>query len=278
MSGPHRPHDTSPSGRYLGRLVQEVDGSLSPGRPNQAGFVPATRNTGSAPVSLRRSSHTMTRVCCGETVSLVMVSESITQHGVVDCTARGLSWRIVCCFTNGIEGDRCRSFWSSDRRTDRLLYLLNSRRHCNFWVRSRSPTIERGFDGMDASGVGFSADGKQFAVGFSLWDLDSGKMLRGLPKVEEGGEFGFVKHRTITFVPDGSFIVGHDRQSILIWDTNTNETEYAFQVMHFTQERQTMMEESGALPSLAMGNGSSRRMTRSFICGGSGHGSWWRTW
>ena len=87
-------------------------------------------------------------------------------------------------------------------------------------------------------------DGKQFAVGFSLWDLDSGKMLRGLPKVEEGGEFGFVKHRTITFVPDGSFIVGHDRQSILIWDTNTNETEYAFQVKHFTQERPTMMEEN----------------------------------
>jgi WD40 repeat protein len=78
---------------------------------------------------------------------------------------------------------------------------------------------------ISGEGIEFSPDGKRFALGFALWDVESGKMISELPKLEEGQSPG---HCKIKFAPDGRTIVGYDCQKLLLWDSEANRVEIAF--------------------------------------------------
>ena len=63
--------------------------------------------------------------------------------------------------------------------------------------------------------VAFSPDGSKIvrttAVGFRVWDADTGRMIESMR-----GHFN-----SVTFSPDGSKIIGTNDRGIRVWDADT---------------------------------------------------------
>jgi WD40 repeat protein len=231
-SGSRTPgRNVSPSGRYVGRLVQWSSGFLV--LETQSGRLHARFPDGN---SHDHVAFTMPVFAPDGKSVLGRLENAIQVWNAADNTMSKIPLPdgIRCAFFahSPTESKTIVRNWYSDGngRKGRLLYLLDTAAGRPLGKIEVPQRGEYGTEGMDAGGIEFSPDGKQFAAGFSLWDVESGKMIAELPKVEEGGDLGFVKSRIVKFTPDGKFLVGNSvvYDGLLIWDPKTNEAEYAF--------------------------------------------------
>jgi hypothetical protein len=117
-----------------------------------------------------------------------------------------------------------------DPRGGRAVYLMNT----TFQVvrKHDASSGERGFNPMNAGGIAYSPDGKRFAIGFSLWDVKSGQMIRQLPQgaLQEGGNDFFLKWcQNVVFTPDGKQLVGYGHiRPLPVWDLESGAASFAF--------------------------------------------------
>jgi WD40 repeat protein len=85
-------------------------------------------------------------------------------------------------------------------------------------------------------GVAFSPDGSRFAVGLSLWDAKTGKLLSaGDPKHHSEGD-------GVLFSPDGKYVLAYGlshRNSVVLWDLEANEVTLPFLVDDEYEEKRS---------------------------------------
>jgi hypothetical protein len=234
--------NTSPSGRYVGRvvhwtasfLVLECDSARIAARYREETDRLAVRTATPQFLPDGRSLLDMVELAVGQNPTLTIWNLDTREFESLLLPA-GFRPRFFAHSPVGPKVVVRNWLGGENNRKERAICLLDVTRQPKLVGKIDVPG-EPTIDGMDAGGIDFSPDGKQFAVGFSLWDMESGKMIGALPKVECGGDFGHIEWRTIKFAPDGRSIVGYGGSCrLLIWDTKTKQTEYAFDLKKLHQ-------------------------------------------